>query len=528
MARILAVDNETGILGILGTLLRAEGYDVETMNESDKALDIVNKPDNNYDLMIFDIKMSPVDGMELLKAAKKARPAVPVIMITAYATVETVIESLRQGAFDYVRKPFDADDLLAIAQRALEYGKTMLEDADLKLKGSILVVDDDEKARRLVESIFTGSEYDLSFERRGPDALRQAAKALPDIILLDVAMPDMDGFEVCRHLRLDPMLADVPVLLMADREDAKARLKAFDVGADDVLVKPLSRTELLARIRGILRVNRYRKLLTSRMELQRARVTLRIAQGAQGQGVGPKTAGAAAHVKTASGRDNWRHLFSLLSRGARTQFVVAIGLSSVIPLLALVYVFVSNEHFRQMTPWALWPLVAVVALITGLGYAMLFKYPVNIIRLRKHLEHIVSGQFTDSIKLTKDEDDDLRAIEQSVSHLIRQMEERIYALTHQEETLRSAERHRVMIESMGAACHHLGQPAATMAVMLHLIKKQELTPELRKMVEECSLTLDEITNLLSRLQFIAQYRTESYLAADKSEGYRGDENILKV
>jgi len=131
MARILIVDNEPGILSVLSTLLKAEGYEVAPMRESDKALDVI-KSDEHYDLMVFDVRMTPVDGMELLKAAKASCPTVPVIILTAYATVETAINALRLGAFDYVRKPFEVDELLITIQRALEYGRILSENLDLK------------------------------------------------------------------------------------------------------------------------------------------------------------------------------------------------------------------------------------------------------------------------------------------------------------------------------------------------------------------------------------------------------------
>lgn len=131
MYRILIVDNEAGILSVLSTLLKAEGYDVVPMRESDKALEVV-KSDEEFDLMVFDIRMSPVGGMELLKAARSARPTGSVLMLTAYATVETAIEALKLGAFDYVTKPFEVDELLITIQRALEFSKALAENVDLK------------------------------------------------------------------------------------------------------------------------------------------------------------------------------------------------------------------------------------------------------------------------------------------------------------------------------------------------------------------------------------------------------------
>lgn len=130
MSRILLVDNEASILSVLSTLLKAEGYDVVSAREGEKAHQLIRTED--FDLMISDIRMSPVDGMSLLKSARSERPEISVIMLTAYGSIETAIESMKLGAFDYVTKPFKVDELLITVQRALEYKEALAENLDLK------------------------------------------------------------------------------------------------------------------------------------------------------------------------------------------------------------------------------------------------------------------------------------------------------------------------------------------------------------------------------------------------------------
>jgi DNA-binding NtrC family response regulator len=130
MARILVVDNEAGILSVLTTLLKAEGYDVVPLREGDKAIEQLKSEE--FDLLVSDIRMTPVNGMEVLKIAREQRPGMAVIMLTAYGTVETAIEALKLGAFDYVTKPFKVDELLITVQRALEYSRALSENVDLR------------------------------------------------------------------------------------------------------------------------------------------------------------------------------------------------------------------------------------------------------------------------------------------------------------------------------------------------------------------------------------------------------------
>jgi DNA-binding NtrC family response regulator len=130
MSRILLVDDEPSILSVLTTLLKAEGHDVITSRGGDGAQEIIRK--EVYDLMITDIRMSPVDGMQLLKQSRRERSGAAVIMLTAYGSVETAVEAMKEGAFDYVTKPFKVDELLITVKRALEYINIVAENVSLK------------------------------------------------------------------------------------------------------------------------------------------------------------------------------------------------------------------------------------------------------------------------------------------------------------------------------------------------------------------------------------------------------------
>ncbi|MGQ9662039.1 MAG: sigma-54-dependent transcriptional regulator [Kiritimatiellia bacterium] len=132
MARILVVDDEPSVLSVLSTLLRGEGYDVVPALGGEKARDLLDT--QTFDLMISDIRMSPVNGMDLLRLVNKEQKSMAVIMLTAYGSVETAIEAMRLGAFDYITKPFKVDELLITVQRALQYRQALYENADLRAR----------------------------------------------------------------------------------------------------------------------------------------------------------------------------------------------------------------------------------------------------------------------------------------------------------------------------------------------------------------------------------------------------------
>jgi signal transduction histidine kinase len=136
------------------------------------------------------------------------------------------------------------------------------------MNSQILIVDDESAGRQVIEAMLAGQGYRLEYASNGPEALRLAESLLPDLILLDVMMPGMDGFEVCRRFRATPKLAEVPVVILTALDDRAALIQGIDAGADDFLSKPVDRQELSARVRTITRLNRYRILLEQRESLR--------------------------------------------------------------------------------------------------------------------------------------------------------------------------------------------------------------------------------------------------------------------
>src|SRR5215470_12862351 len=123
-------------------------------------------------------------------------------------------------------------------------------------QATILVVDDDPKHLRLVDALLQPRGYTVVTSADGVEALDQVHRASPDLILLDVMMPQVDGFEVCKLLKGHPATRLIPVVLMTALDRMEDRVKGIDAGADDFLTKPLHRDALLARIRTSLRLKR--------------------------------------------------------------------------------------------------------------------------------------------------------------------------------------------------------------------------------------------------------------------------------
>ena len=135
---------------------------------------------------------------------------------------------------------------------------------------TMLLVDDETAMRDALAELLVDENCDLAFASDGIEALARLQEITPDLILLDVRMPAMDGFEVCRRVRADPRLAELPIILLTAFDDRESRLQGITAGADDFVAKPFDALELLAKVRTVIRLNRYRRLLEERMRREQA------------------------------------------------------------------------------------------------------------------------------------------------------------------------------------------------------------------------------------------------------------------
>jgi CheY-like chemotaxis protein/glycine cleavage system H lipoate-binding protein len=124
-ARVLAVDDEPVILDAMRKILVLDGFNVDTVESGPEALGLVQRHD--YDFVFTDLKMPGMDGIEVVKGVKHLRPDVDVAVVTGFATIESAVETMRDGAVDYVQKPFTADELVAFARRLLLKRQARLE-----------------------------------------------------------------------------------------------------------------------------------------------------------------------------------------------------------------------------------------------------------------------------------------------------------------------------------------------------------------------------------------------------------------
>lgn len=146
-------------------------------------------------------------------------------------------------------------------------------------RGRILVVDDNRDNLEVLATRLRFRGYEIDTATRGEDALERVASKTPDLILLDVMMPGMDGFEVARRIKSDPELPFIPIILVTARSATQDKVAGLDAGADDYLTKPINFAELEARVRSMLRI---RELQHELEEKNRTLARLSISDGLTG------------------------------------------------------------------------------------------------------------------------------------------------------------------------------------------------------------------------------------------------------
>jgi PleD family two-component response regulator len=125
----------------------------------------------------------------------------------------------------------------------------------------VLIADDNPQGAELLEAYLGDSGYELRSAADGEQTLQQVAAWLPDLILLDIMMPRLSGFEVCKRLRANPATRDVAVLMITALDQPSDIERALEAGTDDFLSKPINKNELLLRVRSLLRSRQYKREL---------------------------------------------------------------------------------------------------------------------------------------------------------------------------------------------------------------------------------------------------------------------------
>jgi PleD family two-component response regulator len=139
-------------------------------------------------------------------------------------------------------------------------------------KSRLLVVEDDVDIGNMLKIYFSGMEYDVDVAVRGSEALEKTKQVLPHLIVLDIMLPDIDGYEVCRNLRTNMRTSHIPVIFLTQKDERSDKLQGLELGADDYITKPFDIEELKLRVQGAIRRSERESLTDPRSGLPSSRL----------------------------------------------------------------------------------------------------------------------------------------------------------------------------------------------------------------------------------------------------------------
>ncbi|CCK81958.1 response regulator [Desulfobacula toluolica] len=278
---ILVIEDNAFNMKLVGSLLKIGGYKIIEAWTAEEGLELIRK--HVPDLILMDIQLPGMDGLTATREIQNDPKIqnIPVLALTAYAMKSDEKRVLDAGCVGYISKPLDTRTFLNTLQSHLPPGTDerkqdpRKQKTDPKLKDSgeeiffknrILIVDDNPLNVKLLKAKLSGDTFDTIEALSGQECLDKVKKEYPDLILLDLMMPGINGFEVTRILKKDKNTRDIPIIHVTALDSSRDKAMALEAGADEFLNKPINTKELLTRIRSLLRLKKYQEQLKTRRE----------------------------------------------------------------------------------------------------------------------------------------------------------------------------------------------------------------------------------------------------------------------
>ncbi len=181
-----------------------------------------------------------------------ARSQKPAMMVGTEEEVMTHAQAVASLEHDFLTRPWTDEELLVRAYRALRHAGKPGDEVVLRDEPKVMVVDDDKTTTTLLAMLLRAAKIRCDVVHRAADAFPLATRIRPDLLLLDISMPEVDGFQVLSALRSDPVTRELPVMMMSVSDAEQDVLRGFSLGVEDYITKPFNPRELLARIRRVL------------------------------------------------------------------------------------------------------------------------------------------------------------------------------------------------------------------------------------------------------------------------------------
>ncbi len=265
-ATILVVEDNPLNMKLVRALLLKDSCRVLEAERAETGLVLAREA--KPDLILMDIQLPGMDGLSAVRILKKdpLLQKIPIVALTSYAMDGDVEKAREAGCDGYLTKPVDTRIFSDTIPRFLQGGPppSPSNPEGQSPRKKIMIVDDEPLNVKLLEALLPSDQYEVVRAYNGPECLKNAASAHPDLILLDIMMPGMDGYEVTRKLKQDPEFQVIPIILVTALGEVNDKLKGLEAGADEFLNKPVQKVEILARIRSLILFKQLREQIAAR------------------------------------------------------------------------------------------------------------------------------------------------------------------------------------------------------------------------------------------------------------------------
>lgn len=292
---ILVIDDHPNSRLLLCDLLNPLGFEVVEATDGKEGQKLAGEL--QPDLIVTDLVMPDMDGITLIKHLRQKADfaKTPIIATSASAFAQDRQACLNAGADVFLAKPFQMNAFLESLRTCLKLdwvyasastalttpeGNSLapINSPDATCTATILIVDDNRDNIETLIDHLSRLNYAVWVANSGLNAIEQTKTRIPDLILLDIYMPGLDGFEVCKYFKDNPATTHIPIIFMTAADDTINKVRGFEVGGVDYLTKPIDINELMARLRTQLALHRLKEDLATEVEAQTAALNEEIKQ----------------------------------------------------------------------------------------------------------------------------------------------------------------------------------------------------------------------------------------------------------
>ncbi|MBI4865205.1 MAG: response regulator [Candidatus Riflebacteria bacterium] len=265
---VLIIDDDPLILKTISKTLRDHFYDVLLAANLAEAKTTLNQ--RAVHVVLADLLLPDGSGTEILEYARWIDPRLPVVVLTSSAKPESVVEAIRNGAFDYLEKPIERDRLVSVLEKAIAQRRKQGEQHSMVQPVHVLVIDDDLVLLKIMSNWLAGLGVIIYQASHLAEAHQILGEAPIDLVISDIFLEEGTGFDLARQLHEK---GDPPLILVTSARDTGTAINALREGVFDFLQKPLNKEEFL---NSVLRARQFREAMKEKVALEREKEEYRV------------------------------------------------------------------------------------------------------------------------------------------------------------------------------------------------------------------------------------------------------------